>query len=72
MNETKNPNGERTWTCFLCQTEYKNTLLYCPKCEIARLHSNNLFDTANGKNKKKDTVKRKRHETFRKKKRRFR
>ena len=72
MNETKNSNGERTWSCFLCNTEYPNTLLYCPKCKIARLHSNNLFNTANLKNITKDVVKRKRYETFREKKGRHR
>jgi hypothetical protein len=27
------------WNCFLCETEYPNTLLYCQKCNIARKHS---------------------------------
>ena len=29
----------RTWHCYKCNTEYKNTLLYCPICNIARKHS---------------------------------
>lgn len=68
MIETKMHYKEKTWTCFICNTQYRNTLLYCPICKIARLHSNNLFDTADSKNK--EQVVKKRHENFREKKRR--
>lgn len=42
-----------TWTCFLCEKEYPNTLRYCPHCDIAKKHSDNLRKSAKKKRKKK-------------------
>ena len=30
------------WECYKCGKVYPNTLLYCPKCNIARKHSYTL------------------------------
>ena len=67
MNEIRQ---ERTWTCFLCQSEHPNTLCYCPKCNIAKLHSNNLFKSAELKKKKKENIRHKRYQDFKKRKKR--
>ena len=37
--------NHKTWECVLCRTEYPNTLLYCPKCEVARKHSENVRES---------------------------
>lgn len=31
------------WTCHKCGCLYPNTMLYCPKCNIARKHSKNMW-----------------------------
>ena len=48
--KTKQKNGERVWKCFLCGHTYPNTLRYCPSCEIAKIHSDNLFESKKNKN----------------------
>jgi len=50
----ENLNGnDRSWICFFCKTKHPNTLCWCPECNIARKHSNNLYITLEKKNKKK-------------------
>ena len=39
INNNNGNRPPRTWKCFKCHTEYPNTLLYCPDCNIARKHS---------------------------------
>jgi len=54
-----NLNSERiiknNWKCFKCELEHPNTLRYCPICDIAKVHSDNLRITAkkNEKNNRK-------------------
>lgn len=45
-------DGEKTWACFYCGSLYPNTLLFCPKCSIAKKHSNNLYESHKEKRKK--------------------
>ena len=49
----KKPEKSHTWTCFKCENEYPNTLRYCPVDDIAKKHSDNLFETARKKKEKK-------------------
>jgi len=49
----KKPEKSHTWTCFKCENEYPNTLRYCPVDNIAKKHSDNLFETAKRKKEKK-------------------
>ena len=42
-----------TWVCFFCNRKYPNTLLYCPKCNIARKHSRNLQASGDSSSKRK-------------------
>jgi len=30
------------WICWFCKRTYPNTMIYCPKCNIARKHSINV------------------------------
>lgn len=66
-NELKQEN---TWICFLCQTEYGNRLRYCPKCNIACQHSKNLYETSQLKLKKKEDIRNKRYQDFKRRKKR--
>lgn len=45
---------KHAWKCFLCHTEYPNTLRYCPSCNIAKKHSDNLYKTALKKEKERE------------------
>jgi len=64
---TKAYKHEKTWSCFYCFAQYPNTLLFCPKCNIAKKHSDNLHLSAK---KKKNRLKK--NQTYRQKKRRNR
>lgn len=44
---------ENVWECFLCERKHPNTLRYCPYCNIAKTHSDNLRKTAEKKLRKK-------------------
>ena len=41
-----NTEIENIWECFLCERKHPNTLRYCPFCNIAKIHSDNLRKTA--------------------------
>lgn len=56
-NEIKYPI--RKWKCFKCHSLYPNTLLYCPKCDIARKHSNRLLDKFLAKESRKKQLEQK-------------
>ena len=43
---------EKNWVCFKCEETHPNTLRYCPICNIAKTHSDNLRETSNKKTKK--------------------
>lgn len=42
----------KDWQCFICEEKHPKTLRYCPICNIAKIHSDNLRKTTE-KNKKK-------------------
>lgn len=54
-------NRPRTWVCFLCGSKYPNTLLYCPKCDIARKHSFTLESKQKQKLERKSKIYKKRN-----------
>lgn len=43
---------ESNWQCFQCEKLYPNTLRYCPTCNIAKKHSDNLRITFDNKKKR--------------------
>lgn len=42
---------ESNWQCFQCEKIYPNTLRYCPSCNIAKKHSDNLKTSSKKKKK---------------------
>lgn len=40
---------KKYWECFKCDEMYPKTLRYCPICNIAKIHSDNLRESAQKK-----------------------
>jgi len=41
------------WECFKCKSKHPNTLRYCPHCNIAKIHSDNLQNKNKNENNRK-------------------
>ena len=52
MNLNSEKIIKNNWECFKCELVHPNTLRYCPCCDIAKVHSDNLRNTSNNKNRK--------------------